>query len=90
MSSRIDLIAIIYPKAGKVDRVRKPAHMAGFHITNTGQVVELLSEVSEYVKASEPGTTRYQITREVNKKSGVEEVIMLERLVCFLFMDENM
>ncbi|RFU33889.1 hypothetical protein B7463_g2422, partial [Scytalidium lignicola] len=44
----------------------------------TDRVVELLKGMSEYVKANEPGTLRYHIHREVNKKSGVEEVIMLE------------
>ncbi|KAH8767947.1 hypothetical protein BGZ57DRAFT_748746 [Hyaloscypha finlandica] len=61
MSSQINLIAIISPKAGKVDRV-----------------VELLNGVSQYVHKNEPGTTRYQINVEVNKKSGVEEIIMFE------------
>lgn len=42
------------------------------------KVVELLTEMSTYVHEHELGTTRYQITREVNKKSGVEEIIMLE------------
>jgi hypothetical protein len=42
-------------------------------------VVELLNEVSQYVQKNESGTTRYQINVEVNKKSGVEEVIMFER-----------
>jgi hypothetical protein len=41
-------------------------------------VVELLNEVSQYVQKNEPGTTRYQINVEVNKKSGIEEVIMIE------------
>jgi hypothetical protein len=30
------------------------------------------------VYANEPTTLKYQLVREVNKKSGVEEVIMLE------------
>ncbi|KAE9374715.1 hypothetical protein N431DRAFT_556955 [Stipitochalara longipes BDJ] len=61
MSSQINLIAIISPKAGKVDRV-----------------IELLNGVSQYIQKNEPGTTRYQINVEVNKKSGVEQVILLE------------
>jgi hypothetical protein len=43
------------------------------------QIVELLSEVSVYVEKYEPGTLKYQITREVNKKTGVEEIIIIER-----------
>jgi hypothetical protein len=43
--------------------------------------VELLNGVSQYIQKKEPGTTRYQINVEANKKSGVEEVIMLERSV---------
>jgi hypothetical protein len=84
MSSQIDLIAIISPKAGKVDRVRTPTlcSLATPHLlTAHSQVVELLNQVSVYVKNNEPGTLRYEITREVNKKSGVEEVIMLETFV---------
>jgi hypothetical protein len=44
-------------------------------------MVELLQEVSEYVKKNEPGTIKYQITRSFNKAAGVEEVILLERFV---------
>ncbi|KAF8866038.1 hypothetical protein BDZ45DRAFT_668420 [Acephala macrosclerotiorum] len=61
MSSNLDLIAILYPKEGKADRV-----------------VELLQQVAGYVKDNEPGTLKYQIVRQVNKKSGAEEIIMLE------------
>jgi quinol monooxygenase YgiN len=42
-------------------------------------VVELLNGVSQYIQKNEPGTTRYQINVETNKKSGIEEVILLER-----------
>ncbi|CZT05192.1 hypothetical protein WAI453_005477 [Rhynchosporium graminicola] len=55
MSSQIDIIAILFPKPGKADRI-----------------VELLNEVSGYVKANEPGTLKYQVTR------GKDEVIMIE------------
>jgi len=34
--------------------------------------------VSEYVKNNEPETLKYEINREVNKKSGAEQVIMIE------------
>jgi len=61
MSAPIELIAILYPKEGKVDRV-----------------VELLDEMSSFVKNNEPGTLKYHIMRETNKKSGVEEVVMFE------------
>jgi len=82
MTSQIDLIAIISPQAGKVDRVRKP-HLKIYPSLTLlhPQVVELLTEVSQYVQKNEPGTLKYQIIREVNKKSGVEEVIMLETFV---------
>lgn len=87
MSSQIDLIAIISPKAGKVGRVRALLVYITPHLLIISQVVELLNEVSQYVQKNELGTTRYQINVEVNKKSGVEEVIMLERcafLPCIL------
>jgi hypothetical protein len=79
MSSQIDLIAIISPKAGKVERVRITSLSSNPSLAHLSQVVELLNEVSKYVQNNEPGTTKYQINVEVNKKSGVEEVIMLER-----------
>ncbi|KAH8821753.1 hypothetical protein F5884DRAFT_101713 [Xylogone sp. PMI_703] len=44
----------------------------------TDRVVELLKTLSEWVKVNEPGTLRYHVHREVNKKNGVEEVFMLE------------
>jgi hypothetical protein len=44
-------------------------------------VVELLQEVSKYVKDNEPDTLKYEINREVNKKSGAEQVIMIETQV---------
>ena len=37
--------------------------------------------MSSFVKKNEPGTLKYQIMRETNKKSGVEEVVMFERYV---------
>lgn len=84
MSSNIDLIAILYPKEGKVDKVSNvPQNFRAF-IDNT-QVIELLQEVSVYVKDNEPNTLRYEITRQVNKKSGVDEIIMLERYLIFKY-----
>ncbi|CAD6439443.1 ded0aac4-fbad-4099-a19a-16c0bfbaea6a [Sclerotinia trifoliorum] len=59
--TQIDLIAIIYPKEGKADRV-----------------AELLNEISQYIKANEPGTLKYEVNKEVNKKSGAEEIILVE------------
>ncbi|KAE8451813.1 hypothetical protein EG329_002653 [Mollisiaceae sp. DMI_Dod_QoI] len=61
MSSNLDLIAILSPKAGKVDRV-----------------IELLQQVAIYVEDHEPQTLRYEIVRQINQKSGGEEVILLE------------
>ena len=79
MSSPIDLFAIISPKPGKVDRVRSEIRLPyPSSFTDPLQVVELLQEVSEYVKQNEPGTLKYEIHREVNKKSGAEQVIMIE------------
>ena len=34
--------------------------------------------MSEYIKKNEPDTLKYEIHREVNKKSGAEQVIMIE------------
>jgi len=42
------------------------------------RVVELFLETAEQVKQNEPGTLKYQIHREVNKKSGIEEVVIVE------------
>ncbi|TGO52421.1 hypothetical protein BOTNAR_0324g00050 [Botryotinia narcissicola] len=57
--SQIDLIAIIFPKEGKADRV-----------------AELLNEISTHIKATEPGTLKYEIKKEVNKKTGAVEIII--------------
>lgn len=78
MSSQIELIAIISPKAGKVDRVSS-LDILPLICTYNPQVVELLNEVSKYVHNNEPGTLKYQIIRELNKKTGVEQIIMMER-----------
>ncbi|KAF7921192.1 uncharacterized protein EAE98_008618 [Botrytis deweyae] len=59
--SQIDLIAIIFPKEGKADRV-----------------AELLNEISTHIEATEPGTLKYEIKKEVNKKTGAVEIVMLE------------
>ncbi|PQE16765.1 antibiotic biosynthesis monooxygenase protein [Rutstroemia sp. NJR-2017a BBW] len=59
--AQINIVAIISPKAGKVDRL-----------------LELVSQVCQYVKDNEPGTLRYEATCEVNKQSGVEQIIMFE------------
>ncbi len=51
----------------------------------TDRVVELLSQVSEYVKANEPGTLKYEIMRvNKDKATGKEEVVMIEKYVSFL------
>ncbi|KUJ19770.1 uncharacterized protein LY89DRAFT_611580 [Mollisia scopiformis] len=42
------------------------------------RVVELLQGVAAYVKENEPQTLRYEISRQANKKTGDEEVIMVE------------
>lgn len=81
MSSQIDLVAIITPKPGKTDRVRSKYCPTSRASLTCPQVVELLQEVSEYVHKNEPDTLKYQINREVNKKSGAEQVIMIETSV---------
>jgi quinol monooxygenase YgiN len=81
MSSQIDLLAIITPKPGKADRVRYKYCPTSHASLTCFQVVELLQEVSEYVHKNEPDTLKYQINREVNEKSGAEQVIMMETLV---------
>lgn len=46
------------------------------------QVVELIQGVSKYVKDNEPGTLRYEITRDLRPgKDGNEDVVMIERYV---------
>ena len=81
MSKEFYVIAIIYPKKGKADRVRMPeqAHHIGRLLTSL-QVVELIQNVSKYVKDNEPGTLRYEITRDLKPgKDGNEDVVMIER-----------
>ncbi|KAK3057856.1 hypothetical protein LTR09_000931 [Extremus antarcticus] len=46
----------------------------------TDEVVGLLQEVAQYVKANEPGTLKYEITRSLRpNKDGTEDIVMLER-----------
>jgi quinol monooxygenase YgiN len=40
----------------------------------TDRVVELLTQVSAYVKSNEPGTLRYEVLR-----TGKEEIVMVEK-----------
>lgn len=39
--------------------------------------------MSKSVLSNEPGTIKYQIHREINKKTGEEELVMIEGLVLF-------
>ena len=49
-------------------------------VLTTSQVVELIQEVSKYVKDNEPGTLRYEITRDLRPgKDGNEDIVMIER-----------
>ena len=48
-------------------------------LSSLNQVIELLNKVSEYVKENEQGTLKYEINREVNRKTGAEQIIMIER-----------
>jgi hypothetical protein len=41
-------------------------------------MIELLSDLSVHVKANEPDTLKYELNREINKKTGDGELIMLE------------
>lgn len=85
MSSQVDLIAILTPKAGKMDRVRndntRTCKMTcpNADVLSFCQVIELIHGIAEYVQKNETGTLKYQMNREVNKKSGLEEIIMIER-----------
>lgn len=46
----------------------------------TSKVIELLQEVSKYVKDNEPGTLRYEVTRDLRPgKDGNEDIVMIER-----------
>lgn len=43
-----------------------------------------MKEVAEYVQNSEPTTLKYQILVQKNKKTGVDEIVVLERSVSSL------
>ncbi|KAF7907721.1 uncharacterized protein EAF01_005307 [Botrytis porri] len=68
--SQIDLIAIIFPKEGKADRVS---------VDFPDMCSELLNEISTHTKATEPVTKKYEIKKAVNKKTGAVEILMFER-----------
>lgn len=58
-----------------------PSNRSPFPIRLTlMKVVELLGEVSKYVKDNEPGTLRYEVNRDLRPgKDGNEDIVMLER-----------
>ena len=37
--------------------------------------------MAKFVQETEPSTLKYQLHREINKKTGVDELVMLERCV---------
>jgi hypothetical protein len=39
--------------------------------------------MAKFVKENEPKTLKYQLHREINKKTGVDDLVMLERCVAF-------
>jgi hypothetical protein len=53
--------------------------MKGQTLTELVQVVELLTNMTKVVKENEPKTLKYQLHREINKKTGVDDLVMLER-----------
>lgn len=79
----LDIVAIISPKIGKVDRVswsptlcshseKRPTH-------EDGKVAELLTNLTKAVHKNEPGCLRYHLHREINSKDGSEDLVMIER-----------
>ena len=58
-----------------------PSNRSPFPIRLTlMKVVELLGEVSKYVKDNEPGTLRYEVNRDLRPgKDGNEDIVILER-----------
>ena len=46
--------------------------------TDRRQIAELLGAHAKWVEANEPKTLKYELKRETNKKTGVEELIMVE------------
>lgn len=63
-SKEFNVVAVLYPKKGKADRVRRLPHRAvRTSDTDLLKVIELLQDVSTYVKSNEPGTLRYSVNR---------------------------
>lgn len=95
----VHLIATIYPREGKADRVSpvlfvililiqdyimcipSPANENKPVYEICIQVIELLTTMAKFVQENEPKTLKYQLHREINKKSGVDDIVMLERCV---------
>lgn len=50
-------------------------------------MAQLLTDLGKWVEENEHDTIRYQLHRENNRATGVEELIMIERYVCFLRQD---
>lgn len=46
------------------------------------KVINLIKDVSEYVKANEAGTLKYEINRSLRPaKDGTEDIVMIEKYV---------
>jgi hypothetical protein len=42
--------------------------------------------MAKFVQENEPRTLKYQLHREINKKTGVDDLVMLERCVFLPFL----
>jgi len=63
-SKEFNVVAVLYPKKGKADRVRRLLDRAvRTSDADLLKVIELLQDVSFYVKSNEPGTLRYSVNR---------------------------
>jgi hypothetical protein len=77
--SHLNLIAILEPLPGKVDRVNPfPYHAYSKNILTLSQVVEILSEIAAATQSDEPTCLRYEITRHTDEETKTEQVIMIE------------
>lgn len=74
-----DIIATLSPRQGKLERVRRQHLENWTMLTAPGQVVELLTNLTDVVKNKEPGVFSYRLYQEFDHTTGEGDLILVEK-----------
>ncbi|GAQ46936.1 hypothetical protein ANI_1_3436014 [Aspergillus niger] len=72
-----DIVAVLTPKPGKLDRVRYPSWCRQAF----GLVAELLTKLTACVKKNEPGVLSFHLYKDFDRETGQEELVLVEKYV---------